>query len=71
MPYLPNGNARDYLENHPDGQMAIVCRLYVFHYSSRFRLPFMCHFQLYDISLGLVHLHSNQIIQTFESGTLL
>jgi len=41
MPYLKNGNARHYLQEHPD--------------SDRLQI-------LYDISLGLVHLHSHQIV---------
>lgn len=41
MPYLKNGNIRDYLRNHPD--------------SDRLKL-------LHGISLGIVYLHSQQIV---------
>ena len=58
MPYLKNGNAREYLQKHPNGN-----RLHIVHtlrlYSGRLLTSY---FQLYGVSLGLVHLHSHQIV---------
>ena len=58
MPYLKNGNCRDYLQEHPNGDRLQIVRstniLAWSHYDAMH--------QLYDISLGLVHLHSIRIV---------
>jgi serine/threonine protein kinase len=60
MPYLVNGNARDYLLEHPNEDrlqivsLSNVCILFL--------LVFTLHVQLHDISLGLVYLHSHKIV---------
>ena len=61
MPYLANGNARDYLQEHPNtDRLQIVCMSHV----CIFVLALFdgTYVQLHGISLGLVHLHSHQIV---------
>ena len=60
MPYLENGNARHYLQKHPDHDRLQIVRLSNFHV--RVLPTFTIHMQLHGISLGLVHLHSRGIV---------
>jgi serine/threonine protein kinase len=59
-PYLENGNARHYLQKHPDRDRLQIVRLSNFHVLVL--LMFTVYMQLHGISLGLVHLHSHGII---------
>jgi serine/threonine protein kinase len=59
MPYMRNGNSRDYLQQHPNSdRLQIVC---IFNIHA-FALAQCDNLQLHGISLGLVHLHSLQIV---------
>jgi serine/threonine protein kinase len=59
MPFLRNGNARDYVYNHPDcDRIAIVRRTY----SQAMCLRYLPVFQLHHVSLGLVYLHNNNVM---------
>ena len=65
MPYLKNGNCRAFLQQHPDtSRLQIVRDLTVI---SLFWLVMTWH-KLYDVSLGLVHLHSHQIVHGYLKG---
>jgi serine/threonine protein kinase len=60
MPYLRNGNVKDYLIEHLNKD-----RLQIVRWSKALSLPrpvMMQYFQLHEISLGLDHLHSHQIV---------
>jgi len=61
MPYLKNGNCKDYLQENPNAdRLQIVSSTNMLsalawsHYDAMY--------QLYEISLGLVHLHSIRIV---------
>jgi serine/threonine protein kinase len=59
MPYLKHGNVRAYLKAHPDdNRLQIVCLPMI----PDWELVFIFHMQLHGISLGLVYLHSYQIV---------
>ena len=60
MPYLANGNARDYIVEHPDHDRLQTVRLSDFHILVL--LVFIVHAQLHGISLGLVYLHLHNIV---------
>jgi serine/threonine protein kinase len=58
MPYLKNGNARDYVQSHPDCD-----RLRIVWLSLSLCCPYlMSHVKFHHISLGLVYLHSRKIV---------
>ena len=59
MPYLKNGNCRDYIKQHPNADRLHIVRGFGMPVLSKYDLKPT---QLYDISLGLVHLHSHQIV---------
>ena len=62
MPYLANGNVQNYLQEHPNAdRLQIVCMSHPMFVSLSW-LILMVHVQLHGISLGLVHLHSHQIV---------
>jgi serine/threonine protein kinase len=59
MPYLKHGNVRAYLNAHPDDNRLQIVRTSML--PGR-QLVFIFHVQLHGISLGLVYLHSHQIV---------
>ena len=60
MPYLTNGNVRDYLLEHPSTDRLPIVRMPTF--VTLFCQIITSHSQLHHISLGLVYLHLNQIV---------
>jgi hypothetical protein len=60
MPYLKNGNARDYLQEHPDGNRLQIVRTPMLQDESW--LVITSHVQLHGISLGLVYLLSHRVV---------
>ena len=59
MPYLKHGNVRAYLKAHPDDNRLQIVRPPMI---PDWELVFIFHVQLHGISLGLVYLHSHQIV---------
>lgn len=58
-PLMNNGNARIYIQQHPDcDRLTIVRLIYWYIYEIFLR----CCDQLYHVSLGLVYLHSQNIV---------
>ena len=57
MPYLINGNARTYIQNNSDCDRQKIVRSQLLGY----RLHNNIH-KLYHVSLGLVYLHSHNIV---------
>jgi len=60
VPYLANGNARDYLVAHPKGNRLHIVRIQ--HPYLPFDLFQTLLDQLHDIATGLDYLHSQQIV---------
>jgi serine/threonine protein kinase len=61
MTYMKNGNARDYVHQHPDCNcLEIVCS--PLSLSIDFDDPFITVSQIHHMGIGLVYLHSNNII---------
>src|ERR1700728_1544436 len=60
MPYLKNGNARDYLLEHLNGNRLQI--VHTPHITVRILACLTPHVQLHGISLGLVYLHSHHIV---------
>lgn len=59
MPFLKNGNARDYVHNHPEcDRILIVCHIN----SEADCLKYLLARQLHHVSLGLVYLHHNNVM---------
>ena len=59
MPFMKNGNARDYVRNYPScDRLQIVCLLFFVDF---WPIPDGL-IQLHHVSLGLVYLHSRQIV---------
>lgn len=59
MPYLKNGNARDYLHKHPNGNRLQIVRTSDVALQPKYVTLYV---QLHGVSLGLVYLHSHQIV---------
>jgi serine/threonine protein kinase len=59
MPFLKNGNARDYVYDHPDCDRIMIVRC---TYSQGICIICLSLPQLYHISLGLVYLHNNNVM---------
>jgi|ERR1700722_398319 len=57
MPFLRNGNARDYVYNHPNCDRMMIVRQIL--ETSADYLPVS---QLHHVSLGLVYLHNHNVI---------
>jgi serine/threonine protein kinase len=59
MPFLKNGNARDYIHNHPEwDRITTVRRLYCQVKKRRYSL----FDQLHHVGLGLNYLHDNNVM---------
>jgi hypothetical protein len=58
MPFLKNGNARDYVCNHPECDRIMIVRPF---YSPGECIEYLVG-QLHHISLGLVYLHHNNVM---------
>lgn len=59
MPYLKNGNVRDYIRRYPDcDRLLIVSQRYVYWSLE----VLIINGQLHHISLGVAHLHSLNIV---------
>ena len=61
MPYMRKGNVREYLEANPNIDRLKIVRLFYPPSLAAFT-DALGYSQLHDISLGLVHLHSQQIV---------
>jgi serine/threonine protein kinase len=59
MPFLKNGNARQYMQAHPSCDRLVLVNLYVLCPSIDRNRHIL---KLYDISLGLVYLHSKKVV---------
>ena len=60
MPYLKNGNARDYVDGHPGCNRLLI--VMILHSASAFDLCLTRELQLHHVALGLVYLHSQRIM---------